>query len=146
MKADRLRLALTKERIVDAFEYEKINVEITENKMGNIVVSRMCELFQNQVFAQISPWNDTVEHAMKEKISVEIKPALRKMIVHEQRNGKAVKPILTLAGPLPSRNSFTFDLVFLFRLEQSDEQVLQDTIQLIRRIEEYLASIKPNKK
>ena len=68
---------------------------------------------------------------------------LRKMIVAEQLTGKPIKPILTLAGPLPSRNSFTFDLVFMFRPDQSDEQILQDTIQLICKIEEYIASVQP---
>lgn len=144
MEAGLPDLSLTKEKIVKAFEQEKLNVEITENKMGNIVVSRMCELFQNQVFEQTVSWDDTVERAMKEKVSSEIKPALRKMIVQEQHIGKPMKPILTLAGPLPSRNSFTFDLVFLFRLDQCNEQVLHDTIQLIYKIDQYIASVRPN--
>ncbi len=134
---------LSKAQIVEAFDQEKLNVEITENKMGNIVVSRMCELYKHQVFTQDLPWDDGVEKAIKDKVSVVVKPALRKMIVAEQQTGKPIKPILTLAGPLPSRNSFTFDLVFMFRLEQSDAQVLQDTIQLIYKIDEYIASVKP---
>ena len=40
---------LQKEAISAAFEREKINVEITENKKGQIVVSRMCELRKEQV-------------------------------------------------------------------------------------------------
>lgn len=136
-------LPLSKERIVEAFEQEKINVEITENKMGNIVVSRMCELLKRQVFVQDIPWDDHVEKAIKDKVSITVKPALRKMIVAEQMTGKPIKPILTLAGPLPSRNSFTFDLVFMFRLDQSNEQVLQDTIKLIYKIDEYIASVQP---
>lgn len=136
-------LPLTKERIVEVFDAEKLNVEITENKMGNIVVSRMCELFKHQVYTQDIPWDDQVEQAIKDKVSVAVKPALRKMIVQEQLTGKPIKPILTLAGPLPSRNSFTFDLVFMFRLEQSNEQILQDTIKLIYKIDEYIASVQP---
>lgn len=136
-------LPLKKERVIEAFEQGKLNVEITENKMGNIVVSRMCELYKRQVFAQEIPWDDTVEKAIKDKVSITVKPALRKMIVAEQQTGKAIKPILTLAGPLPSRNSFTFDLVFVFRPEQSDEQVLADTINLIYKIDDYIASVTP---
>ena len=41
---------LQKEAIIAAFEREKINVEITENKKGQIVVSRMCELRKEQVY------------------------------------------------------------------------------------------------
>ena len=143
MEACLADMPLTKDRIVEAFEQKKINVEITENKMGNIVVSRMCELFKHQVFAQDLPWDDQVEKAIKDKVSITVKPALRKMIVQEQLGAKPIKPILTLAGPLPSRNSFTFDLVFMFRPEQSDEQVLQDTIKLIYKIDEYIASVQP---
>lgn len=73
-------MLLSKERIVEVFDQEQINVEITENKMGNIVVSRMCELYKHQVFAQDIPWDDTVENAIKEKVSIAVKPALRKMI------------------------------------------------------------------
>ena len=134
---------LSKEQIVEAFEQEKMNVEITENKMGNVVVSRMCELYKQQVFTQDIPWDDAVEKAIKDKVSIVVKPTLRKMIVAEQQTGKPIKPILTLAGPLPARNSFTFDLVFMFRLEQSDEQVLKDTIKLIYKIDEYIASVQP---
>ena len=136
-------MLLSKERIVEVFNQEQINVEITENKMGNIVVSRMCELYKHQVFAQDIPWDDTVENAIKEKVSIAVKPALRKMIVAEQQHGKPIKPILTLAGPLPSRNSFTFDLVFMFRPDQHDEQILQDTLKLIYKIDEYIASVQP---
>lgn len=135
--------ALSKEQIQKAFEQEKINVEITENKMGNIVVSRMCELYKHQVFAQDIPWDDTVEQAIKDKVSVHVKPALRKMIVAEQQTGKPIKPILTLAGPLPSRNSFTFDLVFMFRLDQCTTQTLQDTIKLLYKIDDYIARVQP---
>lgn len=46
-------MPLSKERIVEAFEQEKINVEITENKMGNIVVSRMCELMKRKCLSRI---------------------------------------------------------------------------------------------
>lgn len=134
---------LRKETIIAAFEQEKLNVEITENKKGQIVVSRMCELRKNQVFAQERPWDDGVEQALKDKVTLSVKPELRKMIVREQLRGKAIKPILTLAGPLPKRNSFTFDLVFVFRLEQSDEQVLWDTLQLIRDIDAYLEAVQP---
>lgn len=42
---------LQKETIIGAFEQEKLNVEITENKKGQVVVSRMCELYKNQVFS-----------------------------------------------------------------------------------------------
>lgn len=49
---------LHKETIIEAFEQEKLNVEITENKKGQVVVSRMCELRKNQVFAEDIPWND----------------------------------------------------------------------------------------
>ena len=136
-------LPLSKERIIEVFDQEKMNVEITENKMGNIVVSRMCELFNHQVFTNDLPWDDHVEQAIKDKVSLTVKPALRKMIVQEQLTGKPIKPILTLAGPLPSRNSFTFDLVFMFRLDQSNEQILQDTIKLIYKIDEYIASVLP---
>ena len=136
-------LPLTKERIIEVFDQEKMNVEITENKMGNIVVSRMCELFKHQVFTNDLPWDDHVEQAIKDKVSLTVKPALRKMIVQEQLTGKPIKPILTLAGPLPSRNSFTFDLVFMFRLDQSNEQILQDTIKLIYKIDEYIAAVLP---
>lgn len=134
---------LHKEAIVAAFAQEKLNVEITENKKGQIVVSRMCELRKNQVFAEDFPWDDTVEQTLKDKVTLLVKPALRKMIVQEQLHGKAIKPIITLAGPLPKRNSFTFDLVFLFRLEQSDKQVLLDTLQLIHKIDAYLEAVKP---
>ena len=81
---------LSKEQIVAAFEQEKINVEITENKIGNIVVSRMCELYKHQVFAQDIPWDDAVEKAIKDKVSIAVKPALRKMIVAEQQHGKPI--------------------------------------------------------
>ncbi|MBE6112702.1 MAG: hypothetical protein E7195_06795 [Peptococcaceae bacterium] len=134
---------LQKETIIAAFEREQMNVEITENKTGNIVVSRMCELYKHQVFTQDIPWDDNVEKAIKDKVSLQVKPDLRKMIVQEQQHGKPIKPILTLAGPLPKRNSFTFDLVFMFRLEQSDNQVLEDTIQLIYKIDDYLSAIQP---
>lgn len=134
---------LHKEAIIAAFEREKINVEITENKKGQIVVSRMCELRKEQVFADEIPWDDAVEQVLKEKVSVMVKPDLRKMIIQEQLHGKAIKPIITLAGPLPKRNSFTFDLVFVFRLEQSDQQVLEDTLQLLDKIESYLEAIRP---
>lgn len=134
---------LRKETIITAFEQEKLNVEITENKKGQIVVSRMCELLKSQVFAQDIPWDDAVEQALKNKVQLQVKPDLRKMIVQEQLHSKAIKPILTIAGPLPKRNSFTFDLVFLFRLEQSDEQVLQDTLQLIHKIDAYLEAVQP---
>ena len=90
---------LQKEAIIAAFEREKINVEITENKKGQIVVSRMCELRKEQVFADEIPWDDTVEQALKEKVSLTVKPDLRKMIIQEQLHGKAIKPIITLAGP-----------------------------------------------
>lgn len=143
MEATLLEQPLTKEKIVEAFDREQMNVEITENKVGNIVVSRMCELYKHQVFVRDIPWDDTVEKAIKDKVSIAVKPALRKMIVQEQLTGKPIKPILTLAGPLPSRNSFTFDLVFMFRLDQSTEQILQDTIQLIYKIDEYIASVRP---
>lgn len=136
-------MPLSKERIIEVFDHEQMNVEITENKMGNVVVSRMCELYKHQVFVQDIPWDDTVEKAIKDKVAIAVKPALRKMIVAEQQNGKPIKPILTLAGPLPSRNSFTFDLVFMFRTEQCDEQILQDTIQLIHKIDAYIASVQP---
>lgn len=138
-----MEACLQKETIVAAFEREKMNVEITENKTGNIVVSRMCELYKHQVFAQDIPWDDTVEKAIKDKVSLKVKPDLRKLIVQEQQYGKPIKPILTLAGPLPKRNSFTFDLVFMFRLEQSDNQVLEDTIRLIYKIDDYLSAVKP---
>ncbi len=138
-----MEACLSKEQIVAAFDQVQLNVEITENKMGNIVVSRMCELYKHQVFAQDIPWDDNVEKAIKDKVSITVKPALRKMIVQQQLTGKPIKPILTLAGPLPSRNSFTFDLVFMFRLEQCNEQILQDTIQLIYKIDEYIASVTP---
>ena len=118
-------------------------MEITENKNGQIVVSRMCELKKHQVFAEDIPWDDAVEKALKDKVSLLVKPELRKMIVQEQRTGKPIKPILTLAGPLPKRNSFTFDLVFMFRLEQSDTQVLEDTLRLIHKIEAYIEAVKP---
>ena len=134
---------LQKEAIITAFERERLNVEITENKNGQIVVSRMCELKKHQVFSQDIPWDDAVERALKEKVAMKVKPDLRKMIVQEQRTGKPIKPILTLAGPLPKRNAFTFDLVFLFRLEQSDAQVLEDTLQLIHKIDAYLEAVKP---
>ncbi len=134
---------LRKEAIVTAFEQEKLNVEITENKKGQIVVSRMCELRKSQVFAQDIPWDDAVEQALKNKVQLQVKPDLRKMIVQEQLHGKSIKPILTIAGPLPKRNSFTFDLVFLFRLEQSDDQTLQDTLQLIHKIDDYLEAVQP---
>ncbi len=84
-----------------------------------------------------------MEQALKEKVSLTVKPDLRKMIIQEQLHGKAIKPIITLAGPLPKRNSFTFDLVFVFRLEQSDQQVLEDTLQLLDKIEDYLEAIRP---
>lgn len=138
-----MEVCLQKEAIIAAFERERLNVEITENKNGQIVVSRMCELKKHQVFSQDIPWDDSVEKALKDKVSLKVKPDLRKMIVQEQRTGKPIKPILTLAGPLPKRNSFTFDLVFMFRLEQSDSQVLEDTIQLIYKIDEYLEAIQP---
>ena len=138
-----MEACLQKETIIKAFEREQLHVEINENKNGNIVVSRMCELYKHQVFADDRPWDDNVEKAIKDKVSLVVKPDLRKMIVQVQSVGKPIKPILTLAGPLPKRNSFTFDLVFMFRLEQSSTQVLEDTIQLIYKIEEYLASIKP---
>ena len=134
---------LQKEMIIGAFEQEKLNVEITENKKGQVVVSRMCELYKNQVFSQDVPWDDGVEQALKDKVTLLVKPALRKMIVQEQLHGKAIKPIITLAGPLPKRNSFTFDLVFLFRLEQSDRQVLEDTLQLIHKIDDYMEAVRP---
>ncbi|MGM9526063.1 MAG: hypothetical protein ACI3U1_07310 [Peptococcaceae bacterium] len=134
---------LQKETIIGAFEQEKLNVEITENKKGQVVVSRMCELYKNQVFSQDVPWDDGVEQALKDKVTLLVKPALRKMIVQEQLHGKAIKPIITLAGPLPKRNSFTFDLVFLFRLEQSDRQVLEDTLQLIHKIDDYMEAVRP---
>ena len=138
-----MEVCLQKEAIIAAFERERLNVEITENKNGQIVVSRMCELKKHQVFSQDIPWDDSVEKALKDKVSLKVKPDLRKMIVQEQRTGKPIKPILTLAGPLPKRNSFTFDLVFMFRLEQSDNQVLEDTIQLIYKIDDYLSAIQP---
>ncbi|MBR5318321.1 MAG: hypothetical protein IKU46_01840 [Peptococcaceae bacterium] len=138
-----MEVCLQKEAIIAAFERERLNVEITENKNGQIVVSRMCELKKHQVFSQDIPWDDSVEKALKDKVSLKVKPDLRKMIVQEQRTGKPIKPILTLAGPLPKRNSFTFDLVFMFRLEQSDNQVLEDTIQLIYKIDEYLEAVQP---
>ena len=134
---------LQKETIIGAFEQEKLNVEITENKKGQVVVSRMCELYKNQVFSQDVPWDDGVEQALKDKVTLLVKPALRKMIVQEQLHGKAIKPIITLAGPLPKRNSFTFDLVFLFRLEQSDRQVLEDTLQLIHKVDDYMEAVRP---
>lgn len=84
-----------------------------------------------------------MEQALKDKVTLLVKPALRKMIVQEQLHGKAIKPIITLAGPLPKRNSFTFDLVFLFRLEQSDRQVLEDTLQLIHKIDDYMEAVRP---
>ena len=138
-----MEACLQKETIIAAFEREALNVEINENKNGQSVVSRMCELYKHQVFAQDIPWDDNVEKAIKDKVSLKVKPDLRKMIVQEQQSGKPIKPILTLAGPLPKRNSFTFDLVFMFRLEQSDEQVLEDTIKLIHKIDEYLQAIQP---
>ena len=138
-----MEACLQKETIIAAFEREALNVEINENKTGQIVVSRMCELYKHQVFAQDIPWDDNVEKAIKDKVSLKVKPDLRKMIVQEQQSGKPIKPILTLAGPLPKRNSFTFDLVFMFRLEQSDEQVLEDTLKLIHKIDEYLQAIQP---
>ena len=138
-----MEACLQKETIIAAFEREALNVEINENKNGQIVVSRMCELYKHQVFAQDIPWDDNVEKAIKDKVSLKVKPDLRKMIVQEQQSGKPIKPILTLAGPLPKRNSFTFDLVFMSRLEQSDEQVLEDTIKLIHKIDEYLQAIQP---
>ena len=138
-----MEVCLQKEAIIAAFERERLNVEITENKNGQIVVSRMCELKKHQVFSQDIPWDDSVEKALKDKVSLKVKPDLRKMIVQEQRTGKPIKPILKLAGPLPKRNSFTFDLVFMFRLEQSDNQVLEDTIQLIYKIDEYLEAVQP---
>ena len=138
-----MEVCLQKEAIIAAFERERLNVEITENKNGQIVVSRMCELKKHQVFSQDIPWDDSVEKALKDKVSLKVKPDLRKMIVQEQRTGKPIKPILTLAGPLLKRNSFTFDLVFMFRLEQSDNQVLEDTIQLIYKIDEYLEAVQP---
>lgn len=134
---------LHKETIVAAFAQEKLNVEISENKKGQIVVSRMCELQKHQVFEQEIPWNDSVEQALKDKVQLVVKPDLRKMIVQEQLQGKPIKPILTLAGPLPKRNSFTFDLVFLFRPEQNDQQVLQDTLHLIHKIDAYLEQVQP---
>ena len=134
---------LQKETIIGDFEQEKLNVEITENKKGQVVVSRMCELYKNQVFSQDVPWDDGVEQALTDKVTLLVKPALRKMIVQEQLHGKAIKPIITLAGPLPKRNSFTFDLVFLFRLEQSDRQVLEDTLQLIHKIDDYMEAVRP---
>ncbi len=134
---------LRKETIIEAFEQEKLNVEITENKKGQVVVSRMCELRKNQVFAEDIPWNAHIEQKLKDTVQLLVKPQLRKMIVQEQLQGKAIKPILTLAGPLPKRNSFTFDLVFLFRLEQCNQQVLQDTLHLIRKIETYLEAVRP---
>ena len=72
---------LQKETIIGAFEQEKLNVEITENKKGQVVVSRMCELYKNQVFSQDVPWDDGVEQALKDKVTLLVKPALRKMIV-----------------------------------------------------------------
>lgn len=134
---------LYKETIIEAFEQEKLNVEITENKKGQVVVSRMCELRKNQVFAEDIPWNEQIEQKLKDTVQLLVKPELRKMIVQEQLQGKAIKPILTLAGPLPKRNSFTFDLVFLFRLEQCNRQVLQDTLHLIHKIETYLEAVRP---
>lgn len=35
---------MNKEMIIEAFQKEKMHVEITENKNGQIVVSCMCEL------------------------------------------------------------------------------------------------------
>lgn len=134
---------LQKEMIIAAFERECLNVEITENKNGQIIVSKMCELKKHQVFVEEIPWDAIVEKVLEEKISQVVKPSLRRMIVQAQHNSKTLKPILTLAGPLPKRNSFTFDLVFLFRLEQNDMQVLEDTLQLIHKIDMYLESIKP---
>lgn len=134
---------MNKEMIIEAFQKEKMHVEITENKNGQIVISRMCELYKNQVFAEDTQWNETVEKTMKEKIQLLIRPALRKMIVEAQNQGTPIKPILTLAGPLPKRNSFTFDLVFMMRLEYLTECALQDTIQLIYHIEQFLSSIHP---
>lgn len=93
---------LQKETIIGAFEQEKLNVEITENKKGQVVVSRMCELYKNQVFSQDVPWDDGVEQALKDKVTLLVKPALRKMIVQEQLHGKAIKPIITLQGLCPS--------------------------------------------
>ena len=138
-----MEACLQKETIIEVFEREKLHVEINENKNGNVVVSRMCELYKHQVFADDRPWDDNVEMAIKDKVNLSVKSDLRKLIVQEQRIGKPIKPILSLAGPLPKRNSFTFDLAFMFRLEQSNNQVLEDTVKLIYKIEEYLASIKP---
>ena len=79
MEACLADMPLTKDRIVEAFEQEKMNVEITENKMGNVVVSRMCELYKHQVFTQDIPWDDAVEKAIKDKVSIVVKPTLRKL-------------------------------------------------------------------
>lgn len=80
---------LHKETIIEAFEQEKLNVEITENKKGQVVVSRMCELRKNQVFAEDIPWNEQIEQKLKDTVQLLVKPELRKMIVQEQLQGKA---------------------------------------------------------
>ena len=40
-----MEACLQKETIIEVFEREKLHVEINENKNGNVVVSRMCELY-----------------------------------------------------------------------------------------------------
>ena len=129
---------LQKEAIIAAFEREKINVEITENKKGQIVVSRMCELRKEQVFADEIPWDDAVEQALKEKVSLTVKPDLRKMIIQDQEFDKSIKE---LEGSLDDNGRLLEDT--RAALEQSDQQVLEDTLQLLDKIEDYLEAIRP---
>lgn len=72
----------------------------------------MCELRKNQVFAEDIPWNEQIEQKLKDTVQLLVKPELRKMIVQEQLQGKAIKPILTLAGPRP--NAILLPLIWYF--------------------------------
>ena len=74
-----MEACLQKETIIEVFEREKLHVEINENKNGNVVVSRMCELYKHQVFADDRPWDDNVEKAIKDKVNLTVKPDLRKI-------------------------------------------------------------------
>lgn len=134
---------MDKGQIIDAFQCRKMNVEIVENKNGQVVVSKMCQLYQQQVFSTVEPWDEQIERGMKEAVNQVVKPGLRKLIVHAQTKGQPIKPILTLAGPLPKLQSFTFDLVFMMRLEKMNEAILTDTFSLINEIDGFLSMIKP---
>ena len=133
---------MEKSQIIEVFQEKKLNVEIVENKGGQVVVSRMCEVYQHQIFPTVEEWDDAIEKKMKKTVNEIIKPELRKLIARTQSKEQPIKPILTLAGPLPKRRSFTFDLVFMMRPEKMTEQILQDTIALIAELEQFLAKIK----